>query len=256
MRIAIVTALWGRPELSRVILDYYGRMAMCDDLEIVLLCATSKTQDTVVAQECGWNTVYALNDPLSQKFNKLFETAKALQSDAVLLTGSDDLIEKSLIKHYAANYNADTPHLVGLKDIYFYGIEAQKSVYWNGWGESMHSKGIPRTIGAGRLFSRRILDIMQWRPWQDQILPRGLDSASGQEMRKRGIVELPLTMQETGGIVCDFKYMDHNLTKFRFLYKHTNDCPTDTIERAWPKEFAAIKALRTGVKDPFDKTLK
>lgn len=256
MRIAIVTALWGRPELTRIILDYYKRMADCDDLELVLLCAVSRTQDTSVAMQSGWHTVYTPNDPLSQKFNKLFETVKAMQPDAVLLTGSDDLIQKSIVKHYADNYTADTPDLVGLKDIYFYGIEAQKALYWNGWGDRMHSKGIPRTIGAGRLFSRRILEMMQWRPWQKQILPRGLDSASSQEMRRKGIGEIPLTMEEAGGIVCDFKYATENLTKFRMLYKHTNECATDAIESAWPTEFAAIKALRTGINDPFDKSLQ
>jgi hypothetical protein len=245
MKLLLATAIWGRAPLTRIVLDYYARMARLPGLDLQLLCATSRTPDTAMVRDLGWNTVVVPNDPLSQKHNAMFEAAREINPDAIILTGSDDLIQEPVFRYYDKHYSADAPHFVGLKQIWFYNIDDHRALYWDGWLDRLgRSRAVARTVGAGRIFSRRVLETMHYRPWGEHIMPRGLDTISFQEMRKRGIGELSIDMATTGGIVCDFKYRRENLTAFRLLTKYAQERDPGILAETWPEEFRAIQGLR------------
>lgn len=235
-RMIIVTALWGRAELTNLVLDYYRRMKLFFPPDTIqLLCVGSEGETSrQLAESNGWDYIEAPNAPLSQKFNRLFEGTKSYEFDILMLVGSDDLISSDIIWWYVDNVRADHANLVGLKDLLFYSIGADQMIMFPGYPLPS-----PRTIGAGRCFSRRILEIMSYRPWADEILPRGLDSASTAQMRKKGIGEEAHTMDELGGIGIDVKDQMVTLTQWERLLPLSHSLVVDDVPGLFAHHFGS-----------------
>ncbi len=173
MKVALVTCSYKRYELTKIVLKYYTKTFP----DIIL---------TVVTEEYP-------NFPLAQKFNHAFEFAKDSNPDAVILIGSDDLLSPELISYYQTHYNARADYVLGLKDLFFYEIAPRKQYYFSG----LKGKYV-FPIGAGRIFSKKILDKLNWRPYGDMIINRGLDTNSSLYMARQGIGHKMITMKESG----------------------------------------------------------
>lgn len=244
MRLIIVTAIWKRHPLTKIVLDYYSQLAQDGPHDISLLAVGSegKASETL-CNDAGWNYIKAPNEPLSQKFNAVFEGARKYEPDAVLLVGSDDLLEYMIIDYYMKHYGPEENYLLGLRDIYFYCIENSKAIYFPGYGPPS-----PKTIGAGRIFSRSILEQLKWRPWGEEVLPRGLDTACTKRMERLGIGEVAIPMCNTKGILCDFKmrmnYPRESLTPFGRLTERSDEANTSILDLAFPEQMKQIKALK------------
>ena len=240
MNLLLVTALWRRPELTKIILDYYTHLLQDN---VNLLCVGSEgEQSKRLAESAGWNYIEAPNIPLSQKCNALFMEAQKYNPDAVIHIGSDDLVSFELINYYRDNYNSKAAFYMGLSDVYFYCIETHEEIYFGGFG-TPHVK----TLGAGRIYSRYILNEIGWQPWADEKLPRGLDCAFSNRLYRRSIKEKAVSMQETKAVLIDFKLSRNkhveNLTPFhRMLSKGKPS--TGVAESIFPKQFNQIKQLK------------
>lgn len=249
MKLIIVTAIWKRHPLTKIILEYYSQLAQDGPHDITLLAVGSegKASETL-CNDAGWNYIKAPNEPLSQKFNAVFEEAKKYTPDAVMLTGSDDMAEYTIIDYYMKHYGPEENYLLGLKDIYFHCIENGKTIYFPGYGPPS-----PKTIGAGRIFSRRILDQLKWRPWGGEVLPRGLDTACTKRMERLGIGEVSMPMCNAKGIICDFKvrvnYPRESLTPFGRLEERSSMVASSILELAFPEQMKQIKLLHNDAKN-------
>src|ERR1017187_2582030 len=122
MRICIVTCLYKRPELSKIVMDYYSK-----NIKAQFIAVQSYESTDIQPTKDGWHKGYAPNYPVAQKFNKAFEIAKNYNPDAVILIGSDDLLSPALIKYYQNFYSAKADYVLGLKDLYFYEIATRKA---------------------------------------------------------------------------------------------------------------------------------
>lgn len=250
--ILIVTALWGRSALTGTVLEYYQGL-MCDhpEHEIWLECVGSEGEASKqIATRAGWGYTEAPNAPLSQKFNLVFEQAKRYSPDLVILVGSDDLISWDLIAWYIENVPKDHHNIVGLRDLYFYSIEHDETILFPGYPLPS-----PRTIGAGRCFSRFVLDTMNWRPWQEEILNRGLDSASTAQMRKRGILEEAHSMSSIGAAM-DVKDQMVSLTPWDRVKGISGIIPIQQVVEHFeceskPGSFSGVMEKLRGLKKEF-----
>lgn len=242
-KILIVTALWGRGPLSRITLRHWAELRESPyDVELLAVGSEKHTSQNL-AHEAGWKYFEAPNDPLSQKFNALFQMAREYEPDIVILTGSDNMIEHQLVAHIDAHYPADANYIAGFRDFHFHDIETNRTIYFPGY-----NLPVPKTIGAGRAFSRHILDAIDWRPWGNEILPRGLDTASAIRFKRLGIGERDWTMSDVRAIGCDFKmpvvgYRSPNLTPFRFVEKSSQPASNATLEAAFGPYFEEIRTL-------------
>jgi|SRR3990172_8725776 len=232
MKILIVTAVHERPELTKIILPYYRNL----NLKRLAVGSEGETSKQLV-ESCGWDYFEYPNTPLSYKFAALFQKAQEYTPDAVLLIGSDDLLSTSLIDFYQKNCTPEDEHLTGLKDLYFYSAKTKKAIRHLGF---IGSKS-PFTIGCGRLFSRKLLDKIYWKPWGDERTNRGLDITCSRRLALQGIKERQLLMKDCG-IAVDIK-TDVGLTKMEtFDFNFVPAYPI-IFDQEFPRQMEQIKSL-------------
>lgn len=161
MKIGLLTAIWGRPRLTELVLRYYEgmpidiRTAIYSDEDPIEFRCNDKD-----FQFCEYD-----NSPLSNKWNagiNNFQWEDDLS--AVIIVGSDDLITPEYIESckYLLSQGAEYIYMDGA---YFYDAQSGRMIW-----------GYAERLGLGRCISRSLLDRMNWRLWPEG-LERGLDGA-------------------------------------------------------------------------------
>lgn len=178
MLVAIVTAVWKRPEVFDMFaagirdlqLKFHGR------LEIICCVAGSEKQisrNMVLAHQ-GFYYVEYSNHPLHQKMNQATLLARKFDPDYCLMVGSDDLIGLNLMERYFTLMGQGIDYAY-LTDCYFYDITTKRGLYWGGYTRPFNrGKG----AGIGRLISKKVLNLINWICWPpgfDRILDTGFD---------------------------------------------------------------------------------
>jgi len=180
MKIAIITAMWQRPELTDFVLSYYNdlRLSLKKTVEIGLFVAGSEGNISKnIAEKNGWNYVECPNFPVNQKFNCALRLARNFKPDAVIVVGSDDLLNANILKYYATRKDINSI-CFGFKDAYIYDILFKEFFRYKGYEFSQkvqHRAGEP--VGTGRIFGRNILDRLNWYLWDNNIeINKSLDN--------------------------------------------------------------------------------
>jgi hypothetical protein len=163
MKIAVITAVWKRPEIFEIFAQHIHHLQETFKSEANIICIVAgsegETSEKMVTAH-GFNYIEIANDPLSEKHNSTLIRAKQLKVDYVLCLGSDDIIGDGLFRIYLDEINKKTDVVV-LGDFYFYDYDSESAAYWGGYIDGR--KGLP--AGAGALLSARFLDIWHWRIW-------------------------------------------------------------------------------------------
>jgi len=188
MNIAILTCTFKRPELNEIVHKYYA-----DNFENCVLISVRAFNDYQNINYL-WNNYNFQNEPLAQKFNFAFERARTFNPDAVILIGSADLLSKELVEYYQKNYSPDADYVLGLKDLYLYEISTRRNMWWHGFPPAYADQ----PVGGGRIFSRKLLDKINWRPYANMTINRGLDNNSSIYMKSKGIGMQTVLMQDSG----------------------------------------------------------
>lgn len=246
MRIAIVTALYKRPEITQIVLSYFADLAAKSEHQIGLFCVGSEGDvSRSLAESNNWSYLEFPNftdspaHPLSQKFNALFSMTRGYDPDLLILVGSDDLVSPEIIDFYARTVGPNCEQLIGLRDLYIHSAETKETVYFPGYPTPGDRQ---KTIGAGRCFSRRVLQLMDYRPWGDEKANRGLDSVSSRRMRYSGISELAYKMAEMGGCAVDIKDADTCLTSWDRFQNASKLSDNTELYRFFRAQFAALES--------------
>ena len=177
MRIGVLTTLWRRHALARIVLDHYAHL----DLFSVRLAVGSEGEESrALAEGCGWEYMEHPNHPLSDKWNAGMEALKG-RVDAVMIVGSDDIVTERAIRMLTRSVE-DGCDAVGLKDLYYYDTRDGKAYY-----------GERNNPGAGMTVAASALDRVGWKPW-DSGLNRYLDRSFTNRM-------------QTKAYPCKFKYL-------------------------------------------------
>jgi len=176
LKLGILTALWQRPAISRVALDYYADPGLLPaGWDAALVAANSPASG--IAAGHPWQDVYAPNSPLSDKWLAGLHALRRHGPDAVMVVGSDDLVSRGYVAEALREIErgADVVLLTGLR---IYCIETRRAAMT--W---------PVRMGAGRIISRRALGMIDWRLWPhglDRRLDGGMDQrlATGRKVRQ------------------------------------------------------------------------
>lgn len=202
-KLLIYLAVWRRPEITELCFMGINRLKKHSAYDIQSLAVISERPMVALCEKYGIKWVMAENQPLGRKKNAGLKSAQAYDFDYLMEIGSDDLITLDLLTQYL--------DYVGVVD--FFGI-SDAAYIESSSGYCRRLTTSSSTYGAGRMISRKVLDAMDWKLWDDG-LNRGLDNNSVRNIAAKGFkfYKVP-PMQEPG--VIDVK-SDENLWKFNYF---------------------------------------
>ena len=191
MRIALLTCIHGRHAVSEMMLRHHaeaaGRLRESTGCEFQIAAVLSPEDQSVMGPICDalgvrWKTYR--NKPVSAKWQVGVGFVREVYADvsAVMIAGSDDFLSGA--------YMAFTAGLV--RDGWSLGFGPDRCWMLDsatgrlGLWRRPYDPGIPGiTAGAGRVFTRELLDRVGWRLWtRDQN--RALDTLCSKRLRALG----------------------------------------------------------------------
>lgn len=129
-----------------------------------VICVGDRVEDKKLCESVGAHWVTYKNIPLGAKWNRAFQEAEQFDPDACLFVGSSDWMSDNWIwqmRPYLNDYD-----LTGTLGCHFIHLNDQpRLVYWPGYNNSRKGE----SIGIGRMISRRMLDRMQFKPFNDRM---------------------------------------------------------------------------------------
>lgn len=208
-RIGLLTTLWKRPAIEQVVLPYYSALEL-EGVELVRVAAGSEgRRSKKLATDAGWNYVEAPNSPLTGKHQAGLEALRSAGVDAVIVIGSDDLLGgrywSAVVGHVRGGAEAYT-----VRGLYLYDVPSASLAY--------APKARP---GAGRMYSRRLLQRTNWTLWPG-AQDRGLDRLAHQAAIVRAApYERTWDAEAEGIVVLDIK-SGRNLTSYEKTMQATH----------------------------------
>lgn len=197
LRLVLLTCVWQRPALTEIVLAYYQKIAkeLRGQIDLVLLAVGSEGKNSrQLCERYGCHYLEHKNLPLSDKWEFGLKNARQLGADGVIIAGSDDLLSLSLFQRYAELL--DEGYLFcGLSDGYFLDLaDPEKMLYWKGYGGLNRERGMPwrlnETLGMGRMYSRSLLEWIDYSLWQDKHINKGLDGAAKDRLFDLGMLSV------------------------------------------------------------------
>lgn len=189
--LAIITAIYKRHDLTRVVLFYYKSL----NLPIRLIAVGSEGEKSKqIALDAGWEYIEAPNYPVSNKFNIAMQAAKGC--DGVIVIGSDDLISKDRLEEYL-KLPKDVNFIIQPDTLHFFDTYTQRLYHYTA----------STKFGAGRYLSKKILNKCNWKAW-----PNGLNSGMDNGMLEK--LKVNVHAYQMKGIMVDVKHTENITPKY------------------------------------------
>lgn len=154
----IVVPIWGRKHLANHLLTYYHSFNSSSIQFRVVVVGSEKHVSRSVAR--GLMYVETENLPLDRKYDVGFQACRQFEPDAVALVGSDDFITMDYFE-WAMKQIESGCGMTGFYDFYIADWIGRRILYWGGYKGERQGQ----SIGAGRVFSRKALEAMEWKPF-------------------------------------------------------------------------------------------
>jgi hypothetical protein len=203
LKICLFTATYSRFELTDYVLGYYKNIKdkLKDVCDLHLICVGSDGErGKLIAEKNGFEYIEYPNEPLTQKHNYGIMMCKKHNPDGIIHVGSDDIMGIELFNHHieCLKNNID---FCGILDIYF--LTKDKLGYWGGYKKDSGRYGEP--VGPGKLYSRALMDKLNWRPWGDVKLNRTLDRVVTNNLKKLQFSSKLIKCEDFNSLLIDIK---------------------------------------------------
>lgn len=164
----MVTPFWKRPILTWRYLNHMQRWkehsrGLCKFT--VVMVGSEKARSRSLVEGTGFWYIEHPNDPLGAKFNAGVKKALSIGADYILIMGSDQFADVSMLDHFTELMEQNVPY-AGVLDTYVLDDATNRALYWKGYTD--YRKGRP--IGPGRLIRSDIA-----AEWDGEIYDRGLN---------------------------------------------------------------------------------
>jgi hypothetical protein len=190
MDIAVLTTVWQRHALERLILAYYATLRVPGH-RLRLVVVGSEGLASIAIAPCDALYVESPNQPLGAKWNVGLLACQLLDVDAVMVTGSDDII----------NARAIEVLMEGLRGVDW--VQPDGAWMWD--METDRHAWMRFDPGAGRIYSRKLLERIGWRLWDEEATVKldgsALDTLIKARARRREVESL----HRQGGVILDIK---------------------------------------------------
>ena len=224
-RVALITAVWKRHDLTGLVLNRFRNIKeeLADTIDLKLIAVGSEgDKSRRLCEDYGFTYVEHDNMPLNRKYNAASRLAQEVNPDVVYRIDSDDWITSAAITNSLKMI--DQGHLaVGLLDLYVMDLISFRLGRWPGYSFLNHKKRIwawrnkGKTVGVGRCFSRKLMEILDWEIWdQEPELLKWLDTNCDERLKDRGHKIKGFTMQQLQTFAMDIKGSGENLTPQTF----------------------------------------
>lgn len=214
VRLAIIIPIYHRESLTRAILKHYSRFSK----NIKCIIVYSDNKDKQVADDFNVDSVYYPNDSLVDKFNSGFQHASKYRCP-VAIVGSDDIISENYFEYCIGRIKS--VDCIGLLDCRLINLESRNIYYFGGYStlrpfpslmqfglsyenyEIVNQKLRYESIGSGRVFSNRFLNMVEYKPFAktSNIETDRMDESNIDLLNKHGCLIENITMGQIG---CDY----------------------------------------------------
>lgn len=204
MKLAIYTCAYGRYPVLSIYIDWINHIRSKYDIVPVIVA-----DDQRIADMCNDNKIVHLsapNEPLGKKFNTV-SLLKAIDFDYLMVMGSDDICNMRMIKYYFELMEKGLDFW-GMKDIYIYGAKPKQTKYWGGF----KNHRIGETVGVARCLSRKLLDMLDWTPWNSTLNSK-LDRSMTEKLINLGVKNHAMNLADSDCFLLDIK-TGSNISKF------------------------------------------
>lgn len=156
----VVLPVWKRQHIAKLALKWYEQQ----DCEIVVVGSEGLESRSLAI---GHHYVEAENYPLDAKYDAGFLYCQQFEPDAVTLIGSDDFITEDYFEWAKEQIMLDGCDITGFLDFYIASMPHKRIYYWGGYTRSklIDEDRTGDSIGAGRVYSKRALDSVGWKPF-------------------------------------------------------------------------------------------
>ena len=258
LRLVVLTCVWQRPALTEVFLSYYQKIAkkLIGKIDLILLAVGSEgNYSRQMCERYNFNYVEYKNFPLSDKWEFGLKHTRNFSPDGVIVVGSDDFISLSLFERYAELLN-DGYLFSGLSDGYFLDLaNSEELIYWRGYGGLNREGGMPwrlnETLGMGRMYSRLLLEWIDYSLWHEKNINKGLDGVAKDRLFSLGMFavlkkhavrfpiqnreflfgQVSMKMEELDAFALDVKSPSGNVTTMGNYRKSRDACKI--IDETW-----------------------
>jgi hypothetical protein len=211
MKIVIMTTMYKRHHLTNYVFSHYNKLKdeFKDIAELIFVVGGSEGETSKkIAEKNNFHYIETPNDPLSKKHNNVLMECKKFNPDAVVLVGSDDVMSKEVIFEYIKGVIQEI-EFIGFTDLYFYD---KNLFYFSGYDANVKNM----TLGAGRFFSKSLLDKINWNLWGDIPYNKGLDAISYNKIKLLSPSSKILRLVDIDGLILDIK-STQNVTNIDYI---------------------------------------
>jgi len=198
--LVFIIAVYRRPAVTKLVLNHFFKLQKKYPFKIVVAGSEGKPIK-------GVDYIEVDNYPISQKNNAMMQRAKVHNPDAVVLMGSDDLIDENVLKFYYELIKKKEKAVVGFYDLYFYSTEHSILSHFNCGSKS---------YGAGRYFPKSVLNKINWTGWVGEE-NRGLDGNNMKVLQAKGVEHRVVELAEIDGFLVDIKH-DFNISNKNIIF--------------------------------------
>lgn len=118
----------------------------------------SEASDKQICDRYGIAHVEYPNNPVSNKFNRGLAYMRSIGVDYCTVMGSDDIISTETYERIAEEAEKGYD-LIGVSTVYFYATDGRHK------GQMVKLDRPGKILGVGKTISSRVLDKVDWRPW-------------------------------------------------------------------------------------------
>jgi hypothetical protein len=202
MKIVVLTCIWKRPKITKIFLEQFKKLQEFKpkEFQLELIVVGSETGlDKALLQGFNAHYIHHRNLPLGKKWNAGVEYCKKLEFDYLLALGSDDIISQSSLPIYK-RYTDEGFDYLGWKDFYLIDTIRKKMKYWEGY----QNRRIGESVGAGRMFSKNLLEKLKYKPWDDNK-NIGLDGSLTKKLAQISYTSVVMSAKNNQVVMADLK---------------------------------------------------
>lgn len=216
--ITIATTVWGRPEITRAVLNYYSDLDVDGVRFEHLAIATRGDPSAHVARRAGFAVAYAPNEPLNEKHNRMAVHATERETDYVCFVNSDDVISAAYFRRCVSVFDYSDVDACGVRLMNYAMVDLATG----------RGAFVPDALPAsGIMLTPSAIHRMAWKPWGTEPKNEMLDSALMRRIQEK---DIPLTgalnSLDTPTQICAIK-SDENIWSFD---EHIDAVGTPTTE--------------------------